>query len=270
VADDVRGRIGVLWWAFVIVSAIGGFVWYFAIGTFGVVGTVVLVLSALSLLVGTAGGIHHARSAPREAPAAIPAVPAKFVSDLPIKTIEEAAELAERCLGTSRAIYAFLNKTANRSDDAKVLAEYRHKFEIKVSGLYNDLLGGGMSPPDRLAGPALSRDDIHWIALTLGSRGESYSAERLEKLRRRAMAELGYDSADLEAETEKLGELKKARDELLELKPFVNEHPGSDHMTLTGLEQWMEREAVPESTRSRMRATLEGLLKEMDEKGLRQ
>jgi hypothetical protein len=59
--DDIRGRLEVLWWGFVLVAAVGGFVWYYAVGTFGVVGTIVLVLSALSLLIGTAGGIGHAR-----------------------------------------------------------------------------------------------------------------------------------------------------------------------------------------------------------------
>ncbi len=66
VANDVRGRLGVLWWTFGLLAALGGFIWYFAIGTFGVIGTAVLLLSALSLLTGVAGGIQHLRTPTRE------------------------------------------------------------------------------------------------------------------------------------------------------------------------------------------------------------
>jgi hypothetical protein len=41
-----------------VVAVIRGFVWYYAIGTFGMVGAIVLILSALSLLVGMVGGIN--------------------------------------------------------------------------------------------------------------------------------------------------------------------------------------------------------------------
>ncbi len=48
-----------LWWAFLILAPILSFIWFFSIRAFGVVGTVVLVLSALSLLIGVAGGVNH-------------------------------------------------------------------------------------------------------------------------------------------------------------------------------------------------------------------
>jgi hypothetical protein len=207
--------------------------------------------------------LHRGRINNQSAEAAgdSPGAPAPFVSPLPIRTIEEAAELAARCAATSKGIYAFLNKTANRTDDAKVLAEYRQRFETKVSGLYTDSLAGGMSPPDRLAVPAASRDDMHWIAHTLGSRGESYSAERLGKLSARAMLELGFDSRGLEESQKQLAELQ-------ELEPFFRESPGSEPATAATFDEWMERKAIPDSTRGRMRETFEELLERMDDKAL--
>ena len=118
-----------------------------------------------------------------------PAEPAEFVSPLPITTLEEAAELGERCASAGKDIYAFLTKHAARTDEANVLAEYRHEFAARVSGLYQDIFAGGMSPPDHLGAPVMSRDDIHWNAHTLTIRGEGYSAERLAKLHARALKE---------------------------------------------------------------------------------
>ncbi len=116
--------------------------------------------------------------------------PDKFVSSLPIRTIEEAAELGTDCSDTSKGIYAFLAKHVNRTDEANVLAEYRQKFEAKVIGLHLDLLAGGLSTPDRLAIPAASLDDVHWIAVTLANKGEGYRADRLQKLYSRALKEI--------------------------------------------------------------------------------
>ena len=98
------------------------------------------------------------------------------MSSLPITTIEEADELAKRCSATSKAIYAFLAKNALRTDEATVLAEYRQKFEAKVSGLYGDLLTGGMVPPDQLASPVRSHADIPWVAHILASRSDILQA----------------------------------------------------------------------------------------------
>jgi hypothetical protein len=124
--------------------------------------------------------------ASEEASAALP----EFESSLPIKTLEEAAELAEQCAATGKAIYAFLAKHVSRKDEEKVLAEYRHEFGATVSGLYLDLLAGGMTPPDRLAGPVLSLTDIQWTAHILTDRGEGYRLERLKQLSARAAKEI--------------------------------------------------------------------------------
>jgi hypothetical protein len=114
----------------------------------------------------------------------------EFVSSLPITTIEEAAELAKRCAATAEAIYAFLTENAMRTDEAKVLAEFRQRFETTVSGLYVELLAADFRPPDRLAQMVTSLTDVQQIAASLASRGQGFSAERLEMLSARAMKEI--------------------------------------------------------------------------------
>ena len=47
VVDEVRGRLGVLWWAFLIGSSVLGLLWLVVLNRFGVFGTVVLIVSCL-------------------------------------------------------------------------------------------------------------------------------------------------------------------------------------------------------------------------------
>jgi hypothetical protein len=197
-AFAVRGQLQN--WAVALLNLAVGFAvgalagWFVAIPTPWryLLATAAGLVALAVALTGTGWALKHFASAPqpaKEAPAAV-AEPAGFVSSLPIQTIEEAAELAEQCTATSKAIYAFLTKAATRTDEANVLAEYRQKFDARVSGLYIDLLSGGFSPPDQLATIVTSLTDIQWIARILTDRGEGYRAERLEKLSARALKEL--------------------------------------------------------------------------------
>lgn len=119
--------------------------------------------------------------------------------------IEEAIELGKRCAKVSKAIYAFLNREAGRSDEPKVVAEYRQKFDARVHNLCLDLLAGGLSDIERLKNverPAASVDDIQWIARGLSSYGDGYSAERLAKYQAQATKELSARGTDHDQETE--------------------------------------------------------------------
>jgi hypothetical protein len=157
VVDDVWGRLRVLWYAFLLASAVLGFVWYFAIGTFGVVGTVVLVLSALSLLIGAAGGIH-ALSLSREVavsqelahpqPAATQAPQLEAPSETQAQEFvfdEAPPELADMTAASLKEILA--GRTFAQID--KLMEQHVGK-SVRVSGEVEYVLFGATFPQVRL------------------------------------------------------------------------------------------------------------------------
>jgi hypothetical protein len=184
-------------------------------------------------------------------------------------SIKETSQLAAQFTKTSKAIYAFLDKHAMREDEPKVVAEYRRKFDAKVMSLCLNLTSAGLSDTEHLKNamkPPTSVDDIQWIARILSAAGENYSGERLAKYQAQAIKDLDLDPAianfDLEEGQKRLAELE-------ELLPFTKEHPGAGPDTLAALELWMDREEFPEFKRSRMRATMERTLNEMEDEGSR-
>jgi hypothetical protein len=114
-------------------------------------------------------------------------------------SVEDAGELAAECAKTSKAIYSFLNKQADRTDEARVVAEYRQKFDAKVLKLCLDQIAGGLSTGEGLKNamkPAASVDDIQWIARVLSITADSFDKKNLEKYREQARIELEVEDAD--------------------------------------------------------------------------
>jgi len=92
-------------------------------------------------------------------------------------SLGEILGLAEQFTKTSKAIYAFLNKQAMRSDEPKVLAEYRQRFDARVFNLCLDLISAGLSDNDRLSvamTPPSSVTEIQWIARVLAVVGQGF------------------------------------------------------------------------------------------------
>jgi hypothetical protein len=98
--------------------------------------------------------------------------------------------LAGQFTKTSKAIYGFLNKQAMRSDEPKVLAEYRQKFDATVSNLCLDLITAGLSDTEHMKyamTPPGSLIEIQWIARFLAITGEGFGP-RLERFARESGA----------------------------------------------------------------------------------
>jgi hypothetical protein len=111
---------------------------------------------------------------------------------LPTVSLAEAASLGEQCTDISKEIYAFLNTHATRTDEAKVIAEYREEFDARVHNLCLALITGGLAEVSGLKNvdkPATTLSDIQWIARGLASQGEGYSRSRLAKYQAEAHAE---------------------------------------------------------------------------------
>lgn len=211
--------------------------------------------------------------------------------------MEETIELGKRGGKTSKEIYAFLNKHAARTDEQKVVAEYRQKFDARVFNFGLDVVTGGGATTEHLKHamkPPASLDDIQWIARILGTFGETFSAQRLAKYHALAMGELTKDSlphksscppqprveafvtekADgTEVETTHCLECGAAKDRIMippEIVPFLDafrapDSDMSDMMAIDALEQWMDRESIPESERPQLRQRTEAFLKAIQE-----
>jgi hypothetical protein len=205
-------------------------------------------------------------------------------------SIEETAQLAEQFTKTSKAIYAFLNRHAARTDEAKVVAEYRQKFDAKVTNLCFDLIEVGLATTDGLKNalkPPSSLDDIQWIARILATTGHGYSAERLEKYRALALGELTKAKLPhkfscpphprvealvtarpdaIEVDTTRCLECGAESHLILcppELHPFFDKYVSSDsdETVFAALENWMEQASIPESKRDQLRERTEAYLK---------
>jgi hypothetical protein len=268
-ADDYGGRLLVL----VSVALVVGGGALLLLRSLGLVNTLLALVGALAILLGgfflvayTANAYAASRAWESdrldESNEVEPDAPTTDQAPTRL-SIEEVGELGERCTRTSKAIYAFLNKEAMRTDEPKLVAEYRQKFDARVVNLCLDLTVSGLSDNEKMKNamnPPASVEDIQWIARVLAIAGEGYSAKRLAKYQAQAMKELKLEPIDTAAKEKELEELE-------ELVPFVNEakSSGNDMTPLAALERWMEREGIPESKRRRMRATTERLLKEIQE-----
>lgn len=229
----------------------------------GVVNFVALVVGVIAIILGIAGMLlMFGQSGGGSGVTS----PAEAVPPLRLST-EESMELGQEAAKIAKAIYAFLDKHAARTDEPKVVAEYRRKFDAKVLNLCLDIIAGGGATTEHLKNamkPPATVDDIQWVARVLSIAGEGFNPNRLARYRAMAMKELGLEGVlegeDLEAVEKRLAELR-------ELMPFVNEYPTADLTTYPRLlEEWMKREQIPQAKRQQMRETMEGALKEIYEK----